>query len=378
MNLRHRHRHAAGDAGDTEQYRQRIGREVQIDPRRRRIGVIARRAAAHQPAEHQQQQHHQRPAGNGDGEMGGAPAVFLRAPVDQRRPECAADVISAGDDRHRKAAIAFEPVRGFRHQGRERGRRAEPHQEGDGDELPQRGREPRQHIGARQQDDAAGHRAEPSRYRIQGTPAFLRSGRGQFGPQGPQLGYSAAMPALPSVSLTQSPIHQGSKKIPSREALILAILINHPNLLALHSEEIGALELATRDTTRLRDTLLILASEGAASHSEIVIGIDKAELADIRRRVEQSANSSLIGLRIQPNAPISDVAERLAGAMALHRKEHQLNKAIIAAAATVLADWAVVADWSETNFDHLFDLVVERSRNLSNEASRIESGRMAA
>ena len=126
--------------------------------------MIVRRVAAHDLAQHQQQDRHQHGADNRDGEMRGAPAIGLRAPVDQRRPECAGDIIAAGDDGHRKAAIALEPVRGFRHQRRERGRGAEAHQERDEDELPQRGRKPGQHIGARQEGDADGHRrddAEP-------------------------------------------------------------------------------------------------------------------------------------------------------------------------------------------------------------------------
>ncbi len=119
MHLRHRHGDAAGNAGDRKQHRQRVGREFEIDPRRRCIGVITDLVVAHLGAQDQQQARHQHHAGEGDADMGVAPTDCLHARVDERRPYRAGNVVAACDDRHREAAIALEPVRSLRHQRRE-------------------------------------------------------------------------------------------------------------------------------------------------------------------------------------------------------------------------------------------------------------------
>ena len=103
---------------------------LQIDPRRRRVGMAApRRRADLQRAARSSTSVIATAAENADGDMGGAPAGRLHAPIDQRRPDRAADIIAAGDDGHRQPAIALEPVRGLRHQRREGRRGAEPDQE---------------------------------------------------------------------------------------------------------------------------------------------------------------------------------------------------------------------------------------------------------
>jgi hypothetical protein len=73
--------------------------------------------------------------------MGGAPADRLHAPVQDRWPDRAADVVAAGGDRDRKAAIAIEPVRGFRHQRTEGRGRTETDGEMHRNELPDRRRQ---------------------------------------------------------------------------------------------------------------------------------------------------------------------------------------------------------------------------------------------
>jgi hypothetical protein len=158
VHLRHRHGDAAGDAGDREQHGQRIGRKLEIDLRRPRIGVIADLVVAHLRAQDRHQDRHQDHANEGDADMRGAPADRLYAFADERRPHRARDVIAARDDGHGKSAIALEPVRGLRHQRREGRRGAEPDQEIGRDELPELGREPRQHVGNADESDADRHR----------------------------------------------------------------------------------------------------------------------------------------------------------------------------------------------------------------------------
>ena len=92
--------------------------------------------------------------------MGGAPAHRLDAVVDQRRPDRAADVIAAGGDGDREPAVAVEPVRGLRHQRPEGGRRGQPDRKMHQDELPDRGRHPRDDIAQAQNADAEPDRGD--------------------------------------------------------------------------------------------------------------------------------------------------------------------------------------------------------------------------
>ena len=128
VHLRHRHRDAAGDAGDAEQRLRRVhatGRTAAVDGDRRAGPGDARdRHRRRRPGAHQErEQRHRHAAEDAHADVGLAPADALDEVLDDRRPDRAGDVVAAGADRDRDAAPALEPERGVGDQRRE-GRRA--------------------------------------------------------------------------------------------------------------------------------------------------------------------------------------------------------------------------------------------------------------
>ena len=116
--------------------------------------MVALRSRPHQHPQADQRQRHRHRREDADRNVGVAPAHGLDAVVDQRRPDRAADVIAAGGNGDREPAVAVEPVRGFRHQRSEGGRRGQPDREMHQDELPDRGRHSRDDIAQAQNADA--------------------------------------------------------------------------------------------------------------------------------------------------------------------------------------------------------------------------------
>ena len=146
--------------GQRQDRGQRIGGEPQVDARRRRVDVAALRPRPHQHPQADQRQRHRHRGEDADRDVGGAPAHLLHAEIDQRRPDRAADVIAAGGDGDRQPPVAVEPVRGFRHQRAEGGRRGKPDREMHQDELPDRRRHPRDDIAEAQNADAEPDRGD--------------------------------------------------------------------------------------------------------------------------------------------------------------------------------------------------------------------------
>ncbi len=76
---------------------------------------------------------------------------------------------------------------------------------------------------------------------------------------------------MPSARLAASPIVRGTRSaLPSREALILLAVINHPWLLDTHAEELAALEFRHPDGDRLRAAIL----DAAAAEHPLTPGRD--------------------------------------------------------------------------------------------------------
>ena len=183
VDLRHRHRHAAGHAGDAQQHLQHAGREAERttrlcasrrQPRRGRTPETPTpRGAGHTAAsalrlrrprrpwylfarserrwplpQAQRERQHGREAEDADSEVGLAPADRFDEVLHDRRPDRAAEVVAARADRNRDAAPAIEPERRVGDQRREGGGAAEhaDQQAVDQRELQQVGR----HAGQRQ------------------------------------------------------------------------------------------------------------------------------------------------------------------------------------------------------------------------------------
>ncbi len=142
MDLRHRHGGAAGEAGEDQQRQQDFRRDRRRARRNRRRllrgGVVRhRRLAAQRQAERQ----HRRGAEDADPDIRLAPADCVDEMLQDGRPDRAGEVVAAGADPHRDAAIAREPMRDVGDQRPERSGAAEhaDQQSLHGGELPEAG-----------------------------------------------------------------------------------------------------------------------------------------------------------------------------------------------------------------------------------------------
>ena len=141
MHLRHRHRHAAGNAGDEQQHLQRRRRERQFGlPARRRSQAPSvwcasirvpheiGRAAAWSTMRKGRCRYASRASRRRRDEM-----------LHHRRPDRAGEIVAGGRDGDGDAAPAHEPVRHLGHQRPEGGRAAEADQQAVGERhLPKR------------------------------------------------------------------------------------------------------------------------------------------------------------------------------------------------------------------------------------------------
>ena len=121
---------------------------------------VRRRRTPHR----QDQRQHGDGADQADADLRRAPALRGDEILDERRPDRAGEIISAGGDRHRDAAPLLEPVRDVGHDRAERARRAEAEQALRQRELPDVGGERREQIAGDQRDHAdqqRTHDAEP-------------------------------------------------------------------------------------------------------------------------------------------------------------------------------------------------------------------------
>ena len=142
MHLRHRHRHATGDAGDAQQHLQRRGRERQFGlPARRRLPRGLGVMRLHAPPQQIDERQHADEQEQANAGMGRAPARRGDEMLHHRRPERAGEIIAGRRDGDGDAAPAHEPVRHVGHQRSEAGRTTDPDQQSmRGRHLPERGR----------------------------------------------------------------------------------------------------------------------------------------------------------------------------------------------------------------------------------------------
>jgi DNA primase len=127
-------------------------------------------------------------------------------------------------------------------------------------------------------------------------------------------------------SLANSPLFRGATPTFSpREALILLIFINHPQLLASHVADLAELELGSRDAEALRGALLRCAESGVDDPQALEEALERAGLTPVHARLNaMSAHSSLWSVR--PEAATVDAAESLRQAFVLHRRVRALNR----------------------------------------------------
>jgi DNA primase len=150
----------------------------------------------------------------------------------------------------------------------------------------------------------------------------------------------------------------GKPKEASRDIAILAIVINHPDLLARHAEEIAEIELSSKGLTILRDRLLDFAAEPTAE--ALANALIAAGFGAERDRVLALAIAAETPdrLRLRSDTPETEAELVLRQSLALHRKARALNKEL------KLAEKALADDFNEQNFARLRDI----RENLANLA----------
>jgi len=113
--------------------------------------------------------------------------------------------------------------------------------------------------------------------------------------------------------------------LPSREALILLAVINHPWLLETHAEELAELEFRHADGDRLRRAILDAASGQALTPAALRAAIAARELGAVLARVEASITHSS-DWPAREGAAEEDVSLWWTHVVSLHRKSRTLHK----------------------------------------------------
>ncbi len=169
-------------------------------------------------------------------------------------------------------------------------------------------------------------------------------------------------PFAPSSALLQSSLFASRKEAPAaRELLILALLLNHPGLLALHGEEIARLEFSSESGGKLRDALLGLADPDASpGHLR-----EKLVSRGFEVFLDALASSATISTLwcVRPETHQNDADEVLRQALALHRKQRALNRELR------LAEAVLAGEPSEANFAVLADIRAQLSALEGAEAT---------
>ncbi|WP_294540837.1 DNA primase [uncultured Rhodoblastus sp.] len=156
------------------------------------------------------------------------------------------------------------------------------------------------------------------------------------------------VPVAPSAALLQSSLFGARRDAPAtRESLILALLLNHPGLLARHGEDIARLEFSSQTAGKLRDALLGLV-EPDLSPRDLHEKLASRGFDGLLEGLAANAILSTLWF-VKPDAHENDADEVLRQALALHHKQRALNREL-RLAETVLAEepsaanFAVLAD----------------------------------
>ncbi|GJD46473.1 DNA primase [Methylobacterium cerastii] len=191
------------------------------------------------------------------------------------------------------------------------------------------------------------------------SPRSAPQQRGAYQPGGRQNTYlrkprpgdpppSPRLTAGPSAGLARSNGFSGSGS--SREAMIVASLLVHPELLGLEAEDLAALDLEDPDAVALRSLLLDRAADAADPDVAVVenrlarAGLEAAS-ARLAARVRPGDRWAL-----DPHADLVKLEDALRQAVILHRKAGALNSELRQ------AERALVEEETEANFAWLCDV----------------------
>ena len=153
-----------------------------------------------------------------------------------------------------------------------------------------------------------------------------------------------------SASLQQSSLFRPSRAaVPAREVLILLVLLNHPNLLEAHAEDLATLALEGTETATLRDHLLAHLGDLARGPTDVRAALDRAGLAALIGRLEAQLAPSLAWL-VRPETASADAEAGLRQALSLHQRATRLHRELQS------AERALATDSSEMNLARLKDI----------------------
>jgi DNA primase len=206
--------------------------------------------------------------------------------------------------------------------------------------------------------------------RARGPTTPRQAWRGRGAPLPPQTYRFSAPVASPELSRSAVFATRGS--VPSREAQILLIFLNHPALLDRHLEDLAELEFASREAAQLRDALTDLAAEHFDAHDDLKRAVDSAGFADIRRKIESVEAIATLWC-VLPEAAEIDAEGALRQALALHRRARTLHRELKS------AENALAEDPSEESLSRLREIQSELAaldgREAAVEGFGILSGR---
>ncbi|MDQ0392146.1 DNA primase [Labrys monachus] len=156
-------------------------------------------------------------------------------------------------------------------------------------------------------------------------------------------------------------VRGGHGGLPAREALILAALVAHPELLDHHCETLAELEFDNAEANRLRQALIDCAAHGQRESPVItaqlhVLGFERL-LAHI------SAASAPTHFWVRHDAAFSDVQQGFMHVVTLHHKSRTLHKELRLAAA------ALEQDFTQENFAHLTEIKAQLAAMEGMEAT---------
>ncbi len=143
---------------------------------------------------------------------------------------------------------------------------------------------------------------------------------------GGRRGAGQTPPVQVSPALANSQLFRGGKTaVSAREALILLILMNHPELLVGAVDEIAALDCSAPEAAALRDALVRWAEADEAVRPDLGQTLQQVGLADFAARLAgMSAHSTLWSVR--SDAADADASESLRQALNLHHRASALNR----------------------------------------------------
>jgi DNA primase len=178
--------------------------------------------------------------------------------------------------------------------------------------------------------------------------------------EGPQT--YVLQPLQVGASLARSPLLRAKTAgISGREAFILLIFLNHPNLLEAYGEALADLELGNKEAQSLRQKLLDLWGDRRLGSNDMKAEIERCGLGPVRRRLESMTAHSCVWT-VSPDAADLDALESLKQALALHHKTRALNRELVSAEA------ALAGDASEMNLARLKSIQEQLSALAGTEA----------